>query len=132
MEFTSKHNQQAGSSAIGIKAEQIAYDYLLLKGLTPVERNFSTRRGEIDIIMNDGKQLVFVEVRYRQSTLFGGAEESVTAKQCQRLKAAASAYMQTHRLTNNTAARFDVIALTGDLSRRELYSVNWIENILVA
>ena len=55
MEFTSKHNQQAGSSAIGIKAEQIAYDYLLLKGLTPVERNFSTRRGEIDIIMNDGK-----------------------------------------------------------------------------
>jgi putative endonuclease len=132
MEFTSKHNQQAGSSAIGIKAEQIAYDYLLLKGLTPVERNFSTRRGEIDIIMNDGKQLVFVEVRYRQSTLFGGAEESVTAKKCQRLKAAASAYMQAHRLTNNTAARFDVIALTGDLSRRELYSVNWIENILVA
>ncbi|MFT6693216.1 MAG: putative endonuclease [Neolewinella sp.] len=132
MEFTSKHNQQAGSSAIGIKAEQIAYDYLLLKGLTPVERNFSTRRGEIDIIMNDGKQLVFVEVRYRQSTLFGGAEESVTAKKFQRLKAAASAYMQTHRLTNNTAARFDVIALTGDLSRRELYSVNWIENILVA
>ena len=31
MEFTSKHNQQAGSSAIGIKAEQIAYDYLLLQ-----------------------------------------------------------------------------------------------------
>tara|TARA_B110001450_G_scaffold226998_1_gene226078 strand:+ start:382 stop:780 length:399 start_codon:yes stop_codon:yes gene_type:complete len=132
MDFIGKRNQQVDSSVLGIKAEQIAYDFLLLKGLTPIERNFSTRRGEIDIIMLDGKQLVFVEVRYRQSTLFGGAEESVTTKKCQRLKAAASAFMQSHRLTNNTSARFDVIALTGDLSRRELYSVNWLENILVA
>lgn len=132
MDFTGKRNQQMDISALGIQAEQIAYNYLLLKGLTPVERNFRTRRGEIDIIMLDGKQLVFIEVRYRQSTIFGGAEGSVTIKKCQRLKAAASAYMQTHRLTNNTSARFDVIALTGDLSRRELYSVNWLENILVA
>ena len=69
MDFTGKRNQQKKISASGVKAEKIAYDYLLLKGLTSVERNFSTRRGEIDIIMRDGKQLVFVEVRFRQSTL---------------------------------------------------------------
>ena len=131
MDFTGKRNQQKEISASGIKAEKIAYGYLLLKGLTPVERNFNTRRGEIDIIMRDGKQLVFVEVRFRKSALFGGAEASITAIKCQRLKAAAAAYMQTHRLTNNTAARFDMVALSGDLSRRELYSVNWIENVIV-
>ena len=81
--------------------------------------------------MRHGKQLVFVEVRFRQSTLFGGAEASITATKCQKLKAAAAAYMQTHRLTNNAAARFDVVALSGDLSRRELYSVNWIEIMIV-
>jgi putative endonuclease len=131
MDFTGKRNQQKKISALGIKAEEIAYDYLISKGLTPVERNFSTRRGEIDIIMRDDKQLVFVEVRFRQSTLFGGAEASITAIKYRRLKAAAAAYMQTYRLTNNTAARFDVVALSGDLSRRELYSVNWIENVVV-
>ena len=104
---------------------------MLLKELTWVERNVSTRRGEVDIIMRHGKQLVFVEVRFRQSTLFGGAEASITATKFQKLKAAAAAYMQTHRLTNNAAARFDVVALSGDLSRRELYSVNWIENVIV-
>jgi len=130
MDFTGERNQQK-KSALGIKTEKIAYDYLLLKGLTSVERNFSTRRGEIDIIMRHGKQLVFVEVRFRQSTLFGGAEASITATKFQKLKAAAAAYMQTHRLTNNAAARFDVVALSGDLSRRELYSVNWIENMII-
>jgi Holliday junction resolvase-like predicted endonuclease len=45
MDFTDKRNQQKEISASGIKAEKIAYGYLLLKGLTPVERNFNTRRG---------------------------------------------------------------------------------------
>ena len=131
MDFTGKRNQQKEIPVLDIKAEKIAYGYLLLKGLTQVERNFSTRRGEINIIVRDGKQLVFVEVRFRHSVLFGSAETSITAIKCQRLKAAATAYMQTHRLSNNTAARFDVVALSGDLSRRELYSVNWIENVIV-
>ena len=129
MNFAGKGNQQKNISASGVKAEQIACDYLISKGLTSIERNFSTRRGEIDIIMRDGAQLVFIEVRFRQSTLFGGAEASITAKKCQKLKAAA-AYMQIHRLTNSTVARFDAIALTGDLSRRELYSVNCVKNFL--
>ena len=131
MNFAGKGNQQKNISASGVKAEQIACDYLISKGLTSIERNFSTRRGEIDIIMRDGAQLVFIEVRFRQSTLFGGAEASITAKKCQKLKAAAAAYMQIHRLTNSAAARFDAIALTGDLTRRELYSVNWVKNFLV-
>lgn len=44
------------------QAEQIALEYLVEKGLVLQTRNFGTRRGEIDLIMNDGDYLVFVEV----------------------------------------------------------------------
>jgi len=130
MNFAGKGNGYENESASGAKAEKIAYVYLLSEGPTGIERNFGTRRSEIDIIMRDGAQLVFIEAHFRQSTLFGGAEASITAKKCQKLKTAAAAYMQIHRLTNSTAARFDAIALTGDLSRWELYSVNWVKNFL--
>jgi len=129
MNFAGKGNQEKNVSASGVKVEQIAYAYLLTKGLTGIEHNFSTRRGEIDIIMRDDAQLFFIEVRFRQLTLFGGAEASITAKKYQKLKVPAT-YIQIHRLTNSTAARFDAIALTGDMSRRELYSVNWDKNFL--
>jgi len=68
------------SSLKGAEAEQIALEYLVEKGLVLLTRNFSTRRGEIDLVMNDGDHLVFVEVRFRQSSTFGSAEESITKK----------------------------------------------------
>ena len=43
------------------------------QGLTIVGRNFRTRFGEIDLIARDGSTLVFVEVRLRTSSRFGGA-----------------------------------------------------------
>ena len=52
------------------------------KGLRFVAANVRGRGGEIDLIMKDGQTIVFVEVRYRQSSRFGGAAASVTlAKQ---------------------------------------------------
>ena len=64
MNFAGKGNQEKNVSASGVKVEQIAYAYLLTKGLTGIEHNFSTRRGEIDIIMRDDAQLFFIEVRF--------------------------------------------------------------------
>ena len=88
------------SSLSGADAEQLAWDYLQQQGLQFVAKNFRTPRGEIDLIMRDNAQLVFVEVRFRHSSHFGSAEESITQQKCRRLTAAALAYMQSQKLTN--------------------------------
>ena len=135
----SRHNNVTGdlgkitlSSLKGAEAEQIALEYLAEKGLVLLTRNFSTRRGEIDLIMNDGDHLVFIEVRFRKSPTFGSAEESITQKKCQRLTAAALGYMQVNKLTNHVQARFDAVTVRPDKNKPWGYSVNWIKNILTA
>jgi putative endonuclease len=126
----------------GAAAEQLALNFLQSKGLKFVTKNFRTRRGEIDLIMLDNAVLVFVEVRFRSSVSFGSAEESITAQKCQRLSAAAQAYMQREGLTEKVSARFDAVAISPyspdspdspDKPHREStseYCINWIQNIL--
>ena len=66
----------------GEQAEAIALRYLQAKGLDLVERNYRCRFGEIDLIMRDGKTLVFTEVRLRKSNAFGGALFTQITSRC--------------------------------------------------
>jgi putative endonuclease len=119
------------SSLSGADAEQLAQDFLQKQGLSFVAKNFRTRRGEIDLIMRDNSQLVFVEVRFRHSNSFGSAEESITQQKCQRLSAAALAYMQSHKLVDQLSARFDAVAISPAPRKPQVgYRINWIKNIL--
>jgi len=119
------------SSLSGADAEQLARDYLQQQGLKFVAKNFRTQRGEIDLIMRDNAHLVFVEVRFRQSIVFGSAEESITQQKCRRLTAAALAYMQSQKLTNKLCARFDAVAISPPPGKSATgFSINWIKNIL--
>ncbi len=77
---TSTERQQTGT-----KAEDDALAFLQGQGLTPVTRNFRCRSGEIDLIMQDGNTLVFVEVRKRKNRLYGGAAASITPAKQQKL-----------------------------------------------
>ncbi|MDP8951493.1 MAG: YraN family protein, partial [Actinomycetota bacterium] len=56
---------------IGERGESLALGYLAKKGYAPVERNYRTRHGEIDLIVREEKTLVFVEVKLRRGTGFG-------------------------------------------------------------
>lgn len=96
----------------GNQAEDEAYQYLLKQDFKLIERNFSTKAGEVDLIMQDGESLVFIEVRYRKNTDFGGAAASVTPKKQQRIIKAALAYSQ--RNAPQSSLRFDVVAIEGD------------------
>lgn len=119
------------SSLSGADAEQQARDYLQQQGLKFVAKNFRTPRGEIDLIMRDNADLVFVEVRFRQSAGFGSAEESITQQKCQRLTAAALAYMQSQKLSNKLSARFDAVAISPAPGKPQAgFRINWIKNIL--
>ena len=77
----------------GPDAEALACGYLETQGLKLIQRNFRTRRGEIDLIIQDQQTLVFVEVRFRRPERFGSAEQSITQRKCSRLTAAALAYI---------------------------------------
>jgi len=96
---------------LGKDAEQRAEQFLRRQGLQSVSRNYHCRRGEIDLIMRDGHELVFVEVRQRSSNSHGGAAASVDSRKQARLIRAAEHYLST--LRTEPVCRFDVIAFEG-------------------
>lgn len=118
--------------AVGDVAEQLALEFLEKKKLQLIEQNFLCRRGEIDLLMAERgllgsiKQIVAVEVRYRQSQAFGSAAETVGPQKQRRLIAAAQHYMSEHPETADLPWRFDVVALSGDLSASP--QLDWIAN----
>ena len=107
----------------GDAGEEQALRYLEKQGLTLVERNFRCKGGEIDLVMQDGRGLVFVEVRKRADTGYGGAAASVTARKQARLVIAAQAFLQRYKMP--PACRFDVIAIDGG-------GMDWLKNAIEA
>lgn len=100
--------------ALGDAVETAALAYLEARGLRLLARNVSARGGELDLVMQDGAALVFVEVRYRGSDAFGGGAASVDAGKRRRLVRAAQAYLHRHPRHADAPCRFDVVAASGD------------------
>jgi len=113
------------SRATGNHGEKLALTFLVKQGLIRVVQNFSSRYGEIDIVMRDGDEWVFVEVRLRQSQAFGGGLESVTPSKQRKLINTAEYYMQKHHKTHFESCRFDIIEIGGKLSEPH---INWIKD----
>ena len=99
----------------GQDAEKLASEHLEKQGLTLIERNFRCPRGEIDIIMEQGKTIVFVEVRYRKHTQFGTGAETVTKNKQSKLIMTAMYYLQKKPQYSNRPSRFDVVSITPEL-----------------
>jgi putative endonuclease len=80
------------------------------RGLRLLARNFRGKTGEIDIIAQDGGQLVFVEVRARSNPLFASAAGSVDVRKQQRVIRTAQLFLQRYPQWASMPCRFDVIA----------------------
>ena len=111
----------------GREAEDAALDFLKNQGLRLIVRNYRCRRGEIDLIMEDGNTLVLVEVRYRKSSRFGDALESVTRQKQARLIHCASHYLSSSRA--DKPVRFDVVAMMPDDGKM---TVKWVRDAFQA
>ncbi|GJM13106.1 MAG: UPF0102 protein [Pseudohongiella sp.] len=119
------------SLAFGHAQESKAARYLRAQGLKLLSRNYRSRYGEIDLIMRDSHVLVFVEVRYRRGELFGDAIDSVTASKQNKLRLAATHYLQSHPRLQHCACRFDVIGLSqpdGSTAAKLEVRFEWIKN----
>lgn len=113
----------------GIDAESLACDFLTAHGLALVARNFRSRYGEIDLVMQDRDGLVFVEVRYRRRDRYGGSAESVDRRKQARITACARHYIQRHPQARTRPCRFDVMAISGDLPQPR---IEWIRDAFPA
>jgi putative endonuclease len=107
----------------GDAGEDAALAHLQKHGLVLIERNFHCRGGELDLIMRDGATLVFVEVRRRARSGFGGAAASIGSAKQARLWNAAQTYLQRYRMP--PPCRFDVVAIEGA-------ALDWLKNAIQA
>jgi putative endonuclease len=105
---------------LGEQTEVIACDFLKTKGMKYIEKNFHSRFGEIDLIMKDHDVLVFVEVRYRKSSHYGSAAESISSAKKKKLIKTALFYLHRHQLSEKIASRFDVVTIHGSLLNMEI------------
>lgn len=98
----------------GRKAEDFALTLLQENGFTLVERNFRCKGGELDLVMRDNDEIVFVEVRYRQADDFGDGGESVDRWKQRKLRIAAETWLQRHDAMTFRGCRFAVMSVSGD------------------
>lgn len=105
----------------GVAFEALAAEFLRARGVHVVVQNYHCRLGEIDLIAREGATTLFVEVRRRASSAFGGAAASITAKKRMRLLRAARHYLSRLRVT--PACRFDAVLIEGEPPR-----IEWIRN----
>lgn len=109
----------------GKSAEDQACHFLIGRGLKLVTRNYRCRYGEIDLIMRDGHDLVFVEVRYRGSRRFADSAETIDYHKQSKLAATAMHYLQSHPDAATHPSRFDVVAIDAELGENRW---EWIRN----
>jgi putative endonuclease len=83
------------------------------KGYKVRTANYRTRLGEIDLIMDHGDTVIFVEVRERKSNAYGSPAETVTAKKQNRIAKAALMYIKANRLQNRHV-RFDIVSIQNE------------------
>jgi len=96
--------------SLGKRGEAYAADYLTAQGYAIRAQNWHCPRGELDLVTERDGQLIFVEVRTRQTDRLGTPEESITPAKRAKLIAAAQTYLAEHGQTDRDW-RIDVVAI---------------------
>lgn len=94
---------------LGKQGEAIARQFLIGRKMTVLDSNYRWKRQEIDLIVQEGNELVIVEVKTRKHESYGSPESSVTRTKQRNLIKAANAYVQEREL--HLDVRFDVISI---------------------
>ncbi len=112
--------------ARGLGLEEEAARYLAKRGARILERNFEGRRGEIDIVAEEGDALLIVEVRSKREGSPIGPAESVTIPKARKLYKTALEYL-ARRGIDDRAVRFDVVAIRTD-DAGAIRSIEWLKD----
>ena len=96
---------------IGNEGENRAASYLESKGFSIIERNWRTKRGEIDIIAVKNDILVFVEVKTLPNGTLDMIQRELNYQKRQRIIKTSKRFLLKHRQYSNSYVRFDVIVI---------------------
>jgi putative endonuclease len=96
---------------LGKEGERIAELFLKKKGYKLVERNYRCASGELDLVMLDGRVIVFVEVKTRTGIGYGTPLEAVELRKQRKMIYAAQFFLSTRKLSQREA-RFDVVGIS--------------------
>ena len=109
---------------LGDWGEEKALRYLIDQGYQLLTRNWRTREGEVDLVMNLDSTIVFIEVKTRKTDRFGPPEEGITRGKKERLRKTSRAYLQENDYENRDW-RIDVVAIeatrSGEITRLDHY-----------
>jgi putative endonuclease len=108
--------------------ERVAASFLESKGYTILERNWSVREGEIDLIASKPDELIYVEVRSRRGSQMATPEESINPRKAARVRTAALAYSTQHPEAPGNQ-RIDAVVIELDAKGRVM-RVEQIENAI--
>ncbi len=111
------------SRSLGLNAEEEALRFLRRQGYKHLTSNFRSRFGEIDLIMLDRKQLVFVEVKARSSTSHGTPSEFITHSKLSKLIKTSQFFLAQNRMYSDY--RFDAV----EVYLEDPIRINHIKNI---
>ncbi len=101
---------KAARQGLGRTGERLAAEALTRRGYCILEQNYRCRHGEIDLVAEEGQDLVFVEVKTRRGAAYGLPEEAVTARKRQKLREVAGHYLDAHSCADRSW-RIDVVAV---------------------
>ncbi|HSN00206.1 MAG TPA: YraN family protein [Rudaea sp.] len=114
---------------IGSAWEAVAEAHLHESGLRTLQRNFTCRLGEIDLVMDEHECTVFVEVRFRRDSARGDAAATVGLSKRAKLLHAAQVWLLAHPRRAEQPCRFDVVGCSGTPQRPQF---DWIRNAFEA
>lgn len=101
---------RTGAAELGAQGEQIAAEYLERQSMVVLARNWRCRDGELDLVVMDGREIVFVEVKTRSGTGYGLPAEAVTHEKAQRIRRLAGQWLTEH-VEGWSDVRFDVVGI---------------------
>ena len=96
--------------AVGAYGERLASQHLQAAGLVVLARNWRCPEGEVDLILRDGDDVVFCEVKTRRTGTFGTPAEAVGAAKVRRLRRIAASWL-AQTSVRPREVRFDVVAV---------------------
>jgi len=113
---------------IGKLGEDIAVKYLEKHGYKILGRNYHKPWGEIDIVAQQGDELVFVEVKAQNQEFEWRPEENITFHKKHQLSRIVTTYLKANKIPEDQVWRIDVLAITLDFKTKNA-SVEHIQNI---
>lgn len=118
--------KNSGRQELAAKGEALADEFLRNKKYRILDKNYRCPLGEIDLVAEQNKVIVFVEVKTRSSQAFGQPEEAVTRAKQKKLGQLAEYYFKAKNL-GDREMRFDVISILAN-SRDGTCEISHFEN----